>query len=80
MALAGDQSLPLTMQERRALELSASGLVSAEVADAMGVSPGVVRASLVSAIGKLGARSRLEAVVIALRSGLIEIPRGPAAS
>src|SRR5829696_7527988 len=61
----------------RRLGASAIGLGVAEVADLLGLSPDAVRASIASAITKLGARSKLEAVVVALRGGLIEIPRGP---
>ena len=68
---------PLTPRECRALELSATGLVIAEVADAMGVSPQVVREWLASAIAKLGARSKLEAIIIALQRGLIDLSRAP---
>ena len=69
MSLSGGRSLPLTSQERHALELSATGRVVGEVADAMGVSPHVVGEWLASAIDKLGARSKLEAIIIAYRRG-----------
>ena len=65
---------PLTSEERRALELSAEGLAVPEVADAMGVSTPEVREWLAAAIGKLGARSKLEAVVIAARRGYLNLP------
>ena len=73
MSSPGNQSLPLTLQERRALELSATGLAVADVADAMGVSVQTVRAWLASAISKLGARSKLEAVLIAATRGEIDL-------
>jgi len=59
----------LTTDERTALSLSATGLAVAEVADVLGVSSDVVRERLGSAIRHLGARSKLEAVVIAARRG-----------
>jgi len=65
---------PLTAAERTALSLSATGLVTAQVADAMGESPDLVHAWLVAAIGKLGARSKLEAVIIAARRGDLNLP------
>ena len=68
MSHPGDRSLPLTVEERRALSLSATGLTVTEVAEAMGTSPEVVRLWLASAIDKLGARSKLEAVLIAGRA------------
>jgi DNA-binding CsgD family transcriptional regulator len=70
-----DGHLPsLTADERRALGLSATGLTSAEVAVAMDIGPDEARGLLASAVRKLGARSKLEAVLIALRLALIEIP------
>lgn len=59
----------LTAQERHALALSASGLVSVQVADTMHVSLDVVEAWLDSAKRKLRARSKIEAVLIADRTG-----------
>jgi DNA-binding CsgD family transcriptional regulator len=63
----------LTAEERTALSLSATGLIVAEVADALGVSPILVRARLASAINKLGAHSKLEAVIIAARRGDLDL-------
>ena len=64
----------LTADERTALSLSATGLAVAEMADALGVSPDLVREQLSSAIRHLGARSKLEAVVIAARRGYLNLP------
>ena len=72
MSSLADQSLPLTEGERRALSLSACGLPVPEVAEAMCTSPETVRARLASAIAKLGARSKLEAVLIADRWGELD--------
>jgi DNA-binding NarL/FixJ family response regulator len=72
MSGAEDRPLPLTVEERRALSLSAHGLVVAEVAGAMRASPEVVHVWLASAVDKLRARSKLEAVLVALRDGLID--------
>lgn len=74
MSLPGDRSLPLTAEERRALSLSAHGLGVAEVAEAMCTSSAVVRGWLASAIDKLGARSKIEAVIIAARRGELDLP------
>ena len=63
----------LTPGERRALSLSACGLLVPEVAEAMCTSPETVRARLASAIATLGARSKLEAVLIAARTGEIDL-------
>jgi two-component system response regulator DesR len=72
MSSSVDRSLPLTVGERRALSLSARGLTVAEVAEAMCDSPSAVQRWLASAIDKLGARSKLEAVLIADRRGELD--------
>ena len=64
----------LTAKERAALSLSATGLDVAEVAEALNESPHAVRGLLASAVRKLGARSKLEAVLIALQTGEINEP------
>ena len=56
------------------LTASATGLVLREVAMQFGYSSEEVRHHLRSAMAKLGARSKLEAVIIALREGLIDSP------
>jgi DNA-binding NarL/FixJ family response regulator len=58
------------------LELCATGLATAEVADRLGVDPDTVRGRVERAKAMLGAGSKLEAVIRALRSGLIA-PRPP---
>ena len=65
----------MTAEERTALSLSATGLIVAEVADALDLPPEAVRAALRSAIGKLGAHSKLEAVIVAMRRGDLDLPR-----
>jgi DNA-binding CsgD family transcriptional regulator len=64
----------LTTLERDALTVSATGRTSAQVASDLDVSIEAVRDALGSAIVKIGARSKLEAVIIALRDGLIDLP------
>jgi DNA-binding CsgD family transcriptional regulator len=61
----------ISAEERTVLAASATGRSVAEVAELLGQPPEVVRRQLASAITKLGARSKLEAVVLALRRGLI---------
>ena len=56
------------------LNLSATGLLPDEVAVHLGVKPDDVRSSMARVIRELGARSKLEAVFIGLRLGLIELP------
>ncbi len=58
------------------LELAAGGLTSDKVATRLGIGRDEVRRHAAGAMAALGAASRLEAVVIALRQGLIELPAG----
>jgi DNA-binding CsgD family transcriptional regulator len=64
----------LSRQQRAVLGLSATGMVTADVAAVLGAPIEEVRAFLKSAMVVLGARSKLEAVIIALRHGLIQLP------
>lgn len=52
------------------------GAVTSEVAALLGMSPDEVRDHIGATILALGARSKLEALIIALRHGLIEPPGG----
>lgn len=60
---------PLTEREREVLRRAAEGESSAEMAAALGLSPGTVRNYLSEAISKLGAGNRVEAARIARRNG-----------
>jgi LuxR family transcriptional regulator, regulator of acetate metabolism len=62
----------LTVREYLVLTASATGLTLVEVAGELGDSPESVSCSLASAIDKLGARSKLEAVIIAVRRGELD--------
>src|SRR6187551_737784 len=64
----------VTHEERALLAASARGLGTAEVAELLDRPPEYVRRSIASASAKLGARSKLEAVIIALKTGLIDLP------
>jgi len=70
-----DDGPVLTARSRAVLAASATGLVVAEVAEMLALPPADVRRTLIAAIAKLGAHSKLEAVVIAVRTGLIALPR-----
>jgi two-component system response regulator DesR len=63
---------PMTAEERAALSIAATGLGVAEVVNAMHAPPALVREWLASASRKLGARSKLEAVLIADRAGYLD--------
>jgi DNA-binding CsgD family transcriptional regulator len=56
----------------RVLAWRARGLTTREVAARLDTTPERVRAELAEAMARLGARSPLEAVVLAIRRGLID--------
>jgi DNA-binding NarL/FixJ family response regulator len=64
----------LTVEEHRVLSLMASGRSVPEVAAMLRVPHQDVRRRLAAAIARLGARSKLEAIILALRQGLIDMP------
>lgn len=65
--------LALTQREMETLELLAQAKSVAEIAAAMFVSVNTVRNHIRSVLAKLDARSQLDAVVIAVRQGLVRI-------
>jgi DNA-binding NarL/FixJ family response regulator len=71
----GDVQPILDPLEQRVLELGAEGLSSAEIAARLGVPIEAVQVSLEATLMKLGARSKLEALMIAMRDGHIRRPR-----
>jgi two-component system response regulator DesR len=60
---------PLTERENDVLRLTASGAEQAEVAARLGLSSGTVRNYLATAVAKLGARNRVDAIRIASEAG-----------
>jgi DNA-binding NarL/FixJ family response regulator len=60
--------------ERRVLELIAEGLSNREIAEQLGVPVEAVRDALDAIFARLGAGSKLEALLIAIRHGLIRLP------
>ena len=64
----------LSALQRQVLQVSATGASTSEVATRLGMSVDEVREHLAQAIALLGARSKLEAVIRALRLGLIRLP------
>jgi len=60
---------PLTERECDVLRLTASGAEPAEVATRLGLSYGTVRNYLATAVTKLGARNRVDAIRIATEAG-----------
>lgn len=65
----------LTGRELQVLELLAEGADGRHIARDLGISPHTAETHIRNLLGKLDARSRLEAVVKALRLGLVNPPR-----
>ena len=63
----------LTPREREMLRLLAEGLSDKEISGRLHVGIGTVRNHIVSMFGKLGVHSRLQALVFAVRHGVVEI-------
>ena len=62
----------LTLREREVLRLVAEGMSTSDMAGRMFVSPNTVRNHVQSILTKLGVHSKLEALVVATRAGLLE--------
>jgi DNA-binding NarL/FixJ family response regulator len=63
----------LTAREREILHLIAEGSDNKTIADRLVVSPHTVRTHVQNLLAKLGAHSKLEALTIAARRGLVEL-------
>jgi DNA-binding NarL/FixJ family response regulator len=70
----GSSSVSLAPREREVLQAVATGLSPEQVADLLSISIHTVRTHLKNAMAKLNSRSKLEAVMLALKAGLIELP------
>ncbi|MDB9525091.1 response regulator transcription factor [Oscillatoria sp. CS-180] len=66
------QENPLTQREREVLALMANGKSNSEIAETLYIAAGTVRVHVHSILQKLEVRDRTQAVIIALRNGLIE--------
>lgn len=61
----------ITSREQEVLRLLASGASTEAIATQLGISPATARNHINKILGKLGVHSRLEAVTLALRNGVI---------
>lgn len=62
---------PLTSRDVDVVTLAAAGLSNRRIADTLGLSPHTVKSYMQTVMAKLGASTRLEAVVVARRAGII---------
>jgi DNA-binding NarL/FixJ family response regulator len=70
---ADEPGRALTSREREVLALLAGGASNKEIALALALSISTVKFHVAAIIGKLGARSRVDAVAIAVRAGLVMV-------
>jgi DNA-binding NarL/FixJ family response regulator len=67
----------LTPREREVLTLLGEGLSDKEISGRLSVGKDTVHTHMVNLLRKLGAESRLQALIIAVRHGLVTIDRTP---
>jgi NarL family two-component system response regulator LiaR len=65
----------LAPRELQVLQVLATGKSTEEAATELGISVHTLRTHLKKCMTKMDARSKLEAIILALRAGLIELPR-----
>lgn len=68
----------LTAREREILEFVALGMTNSAIADRLTISVNTVRNHVQNILAKLGAHSKLEALSIAVRDGIVRPPDGDA--
>lgn len=69
--LEHESDFKLTRRERQVLALLVSGVSGDTIAERLCISPRTVRNHVTNLLGKLGVHSRLEAVALAIRNGIV---------
>ncbi len=67
--------LELTPRQRQVLRLAATGATYKEIASRLGVTSKTARNHLTNLYGQLGVHNRAQAVMYALRLGLVDLPQ-----
>jgi DNA-binding NarL/FixJ family response regulator len=65
----------ITGREREVLRLVGLGRSNAEIAAALYITPGTAKTHVARLLAKLGARDRVQLVIIAYETGLVSAPR-----
>lgn len=73
LPVAPSGNVALTAREHDVLRLLAQGLPNKEIARRLAISEHTVKFHINAVLGKLGAQSRTEAVVLAMRMGLVAV-------
>ena len=66
---------PLTSKETEILDYMAEGYLNKQIADALGVSEQTIKNHVTSILRKLNVNARTQAVVLAIKKGLISITK-----
>jgi DNA-binding CsgD family transcriptional regulator len=73
--MSDDEKVALSPRQLACLDLLSRGNTIPEAARELGISPRTVEQHLGDACSRLGVRTRIEAIVIAVRQGLIPVDR-----
>lgn len=73
LATLPEQTASISPRERQVLDLVADGLTTAEIGLELGISKRTAEWHLARVVNRLGARNRVQAVVLAIRDGMITV-------